>query len=236
MEIASGRASLFKYLAGDELTRSQLTAFHLEALGSEVGKLHRLGGQAFRGQRDNPYSAEVVQGWLQGLERSEIWRGGGGAAHSAGLRSAMPKRGFKENFLPRGPIHADIFLDNVKWLDNRVSAIFDFEMACIDAFALDVAITLNAWCFDGDYSEELGRAFIRGYQQERRLETGEREGWTSPRFGAVRYTASRIRDFHLSTLPPSRLFRKDFRTYLARVSRLRSLGAEGFGTMLGVSR
>ena len=50
----------------------------------------------------------------------------------------------------------------------------------------------------------------------------------------MRYTASRLRDFHLSELPPERLFRKDYRTYLARVTALEQLGPEGFATLVGV--
>ena len=136
---------------------------------------------------------------------------------------------------PNGIIHADLFMDNVKWLADRVGAFFDFEMACRDAYGLDVAITLNAWCFDGKYLPELCRAFIRGYQEARALLPVERESlFGHALFGSVRYTASRIRDFHLSPLPPEQLTRKDFRTYLARARALDAMGPAGLKALLGL--
>src|SRR6218665_2235286 len=165
LEWEGGRVCVFAWLVGEELTREGLTAEHLEALGLELGKLHRLGA-SYMGTRSNPYGAEVVAGWLDGLARhpdaelSSIARELTGYPAGAGA-----SRGGLE---PRGVIHADIFLDNVKWVGDRVSAVFDFEMACQDALALDVAITLNAWCFDaGAYQPELCRALLRGYQVER---------------------------------------------------------------------
>jgi homoserine kinase type II len=126
-------------------------------------------------------------------------------------------------------------MDNVKWLADRVGAFFDFEMACRDSYGLDVAITLNAWCFDGGYRPELCQAFIRGYQDTRPLVPVERENLLGHAlFGAVRYTASRIRDFHLSPLPPEQLTRKDFRTYLARARALEAMGPAGFRALLGL--
>ena len=141
---------------------------------------------------------------------------------------------FEGGLLPRGPIHADLFMDNVKWVGDRISAFFDFEMACRDAFALDVAITLNAWCFDGSYRPELCRALLSGYQGGRKIAGGEAEAlYFQVLFGAVRYCASRIRDFHLSPLPPERLARKDYRTYLARARQLHQMQPAGFRQLLG---
>jgi homoserine kinase type II len=136
---------------------------------------------------------------------------------------------------PRGVIHADLFMDNVKWLGERVGAFFDYEMACRDAYGLDVAVTLNAWCFEEGYRTELCPAFIRGYQDARPLSEVERESlFGHALFGAVRFTASRIRDYHLSPLPPERLVRKDFRTYLARTRALREMGPSGFRALTGM--
>jgi homoserine kinase type II len=109
-------------------------------------------------------------------------------------------------------------------------------MACKDTYGLDVAITLNAWCFDnGVYRPELCKPFIRGYQDARPLPAVERDNFFGHAlFGAVRYTASRIRDFHLSPLPPEQLTRKDFRTYLARARALDAMGPKGFRDFLGL--
>ena len=230
-EIAGGRASVFRHLAGEELTRANLAPEHCEHLGGQLAKLHRI-ANSFSGDRGNPYSAATVQRWLDEL-----------AGHSIAEIAALAKElgafldealTFEGGLLPRGPIHADLFMDNVKWVGDRISAFFDFEMACRDAFALDVAITLNAWCFDGSYRPELCRALLSGYQGGRKIAGGEAEAlYFQALFGAVRYCASRIRDFHLSPLPPERLARKDYRTYLARARQLHQMQPAGFRQLLG---
>ncbi|AKJ05679.1 homoserine kinase type II [Archangium gephyra] len=233
LEMEGGRVSVFAWLAGEELTRAQLTPEHLESLGLELGKLHRV-TLSFSGSRPNPYGPEVVGGWLEELERHPDAELSSIAGELRGyLARAESARGGLE---PRGIIHADLFMDNVKWLGDRVSAFFDFEMACRDFYALDVAITFNAWCFDnGAYRPELCRALLRGYQVERSLVPVERESlFGHALFGAVRYTASRIRDFHLSGLPPDKLAPKDFRTYLARARALSHMGPEGLRALAGV--
>ncbi|MDY7225406.1 homoserine kinase [Hyalangium rubrum] len=233
LELEGGRVTVFQWLAGEELKRPQVTPEHAERLGLELAKMHRI-TQSFGGSRDNPYSAGLVRSWLAGLK-----------GHSDDEVSVVAEE-LEEHLLradkernhglePRGVIHADLFTDNVKWLADRVGAFFDFEMACRDAYGLDVAITLNAWCFDGKYQPELCRAFIRGYQDARPLAAVERENlFGHALFGAVRYTASRIRDFHLSPLPPEQLTRKDFRTYLARARALDAMGPSGLRTLLGL--
>ncbi|QRK13870.1 homoserine kinase [Archangium violaceum] len=233
LEWEGGRVSIFAWLVGEELSRAQLTPEHLEALGLELGKLHRI-TLSFSGARSNPYGPEVVRGWLEELKLNPDAELSAIAGELEGyLERAEAARGGLE---PRGVIHADLFLDNVKWLGDRVSALFDFEMACRDFYALDVAITLNAWCFDaGAYRPELCRALLRGYQVERTLVPVERESlFGHALFGAVRYTASRIRDFHLSGLPPDKLAPKDFRTYLARARALAQMGPEGLRALAGV--
>lgn len=233
LALEGGWVSVFHWMPGEERARAELTPEHLERLGLELGKLHRL-GMAYGGARDNPYGPDTVAGWLAGLEARpepplrdaarELAR-----AQAAGL-------GALGGLEPRGPIHADLFLDNVKWLGERVSAVYDFEMACVAPLGLDVAITLNAWCFvDGAYALELARALVRGYQGERPLGPVERENlWAHALLGAVRFCASRIRDYHLSPLPPERLVKKDWRTYHARVRALLALGPAGLRAALGL--
>ncbi|AKQ67608.1 Homoserine kinase [Myxococcus hansupus] len=142
----------------------------------------------------------------------------------------------RQGLEPRGVIHADLFMDNVKWLGDRVGAFFDFEMACREDYGLDVAITLNAWCFDGGrYLPELCGAFIRGYLDVRPLSDVERANlFGHALYGAVRFTASRIRDYHLSPLPADKLVRKDYRTYLNRARALNAMGPAGFAALLGL--
>jgi homoserine kinase type II len=228
--IAGGRACVFEFLEGSERSREEVAPEHCERLGVELARMH--GATAdFTGQRKNPYSREVVSGWLEVLQKHvdpelrEI------ADELQTFLRTLPPPGSE----PQGVIHADLFLDNVKWKGEEVSALFDFEMACRAPYVLDFAITLNAWCFDRTYLPGHARAFTRGYQSVRPLGAVEKAALHPHAVaGAIRFTVSRIRDFHLSTLPPDQLFRKDFRTYLARTHELIALGPKGFGRLLGL--
>jgi homoserine kinase type II len=234
LPLLGGRVSLFSWLAGEERTRAELAPAHLLELGRELGRVHRASA-SFAGRRDNPYGPATVRAWVEGLlghADPTLAQAAGELARTLDALEARPPE-----LEPRGAIHADLFLDNVKWLGERLSALLDFEMACHEAYALDVAITLNAWCFEaGAYRADLARALLEGYEAERPLGAeGRRALYHHARYGAVRFTASRIRDYHLSGLPPDRLVMKDWRTYLARVRTLAALGERGFLSLLGAA-
>ncbi|WP_408890900.1 homoserine kinase [Myxococcus faecalis] len=233
VELAGGRVSVFRWLPGEEKRHPGLTAEHLERLGTELGKLHR-DTQSFGGSRENPYSPQVVRGWLVELARHPDTTLSSLSGELEGMLTHAESR--RQGLEPLGVIHADLFTDNVKWLGDSVGAFFDFEMACREAYGLDLVITLNAWCFDGgQYLPELCRALVRGYQDVRPLAPVERESlFGHALFGAVRFTASRIRDYHLSALPADKLVRKDYRTYLTRARALTAMGPQGYAALLGL--
>ena len=70
--------------------------------------------------------------------------------------------------LPHGVIHADLFPDNVFFLGDKLSGLIDFYFACNDTLAYDVAICLNAWCFEPDHSFNVtkARALLNAYNRE----------------------------------------------------------------------
>jgi homoserine kinase type II len=100
--------------------------------------------------------------------------------------------------LPDGVIHADLFPDNVFFLDNKLSGQIDFYFACNDALAYDVAICLNAWCFEPDHAFNVtkGRALLRRYNETRPLTP--REIQVLPllaRGAALRFLLTRLYDW-----------------------------------------
>jgi len=103
--------------------------------------------------------------------------------------------------LPRGPIHADLFRDNVMFEDGKLTGFFDFYFAGVDAWLFDIAVCLNDWCIDlesGAEVEERTRAFIDAYAGVRPLATAERRLLPAMlRAGALRFWISRLWDIHL---------------------------------------
>ncbi len=100
--------------------------------------------------------------------------------------------------LPDGVIHADLFPDNVFFLDNRLSGLIDFYFACNDFLCYDVAICLNAWCFetDGSFNVTKARVMLQAYREVR--EITESEYYTLPilaRGSAMRFLLTRLYDW-----------------------------------------
>jgi len=99
--------------------------------------------------------------------------------------------------LPTGVIHADLFPDNVLFLEERAGLI-DFYFACTDAYAYDLAICLNAWCFepDGAYNITKGAGMIAAYQAHRRLAPEEIAALPIlARGAALRFALTRLVDW-----------------------------------------
>jgi homoserine kinase type II len=134
--------------------------------------------------------------------------------------------------LPEGVIHADLFPDNVLFVDNEVSGLIDFYFACSDAYAYDLAVTLNAWCFEADGSFNLtkGRALVGGYQSKRKLEATERAAMPLLcRGAALRFLLTRLDDW-LNPDPAALVRPKDPREFARRLRFHRTIKSpEGYG-------
>ncbi|MCD6077121.1 MAG: homoserine kinase [Ramlibacter sp.] len=103
--------------------------------------------------------------------------------------------------LPRGPVHADLFRDNVMFQDGRLTGFFDFYFAGVDTWLFDLAVCLNDWAIDlptGAHDPERARAFVAAYADVRPLGAAERQMLPAMlRAGAFRFWLSRLWDFHL---------------------------------------
>jgi homoserine kinase type II len=121
--------------------------------------------------------------------------------------------------LPQGVIHADLFPDNVLFIGAKLSGLIDFYFACNDALAYDLAICLNAWCFepDGAFNATKGRALLQGYESLRRLDDDERLALPIlARGAAMRFLLTRLYDW--LNVPPGALVKpKDPLEYLDRL-------------------
>jgi homoserine kinase type II len=103
--------------------------------------------------------------------------------------------------LPRGPVHADLFRDNVMFEDGRLTGLFDFYFAGVDSWLFDLAVCLNDWCVDlptGAHDPARFDALLQAYGAVRPLASAERALLPAMlRAAALRFWISRLWDFHL---------------------------------------
>jgi homoserine kinase type II len=213
-KVAGRPAAIITFLDGLWIRRP--TAVHCAALGEALAKLH-LAGLDFAGKRRNTLS---VEGWRPLFEHcrdrvNEVQR----SLHDliekelAALERDWPRG------LPQGVIHADLFPDNVFFLGDTLSGMIDFYFACNDALAYDVAVCLNAWCFEPDHSFNVtkGRALLQSYARVRALDDDERAAlpWLA-RGAALRFLLTRLVDWF--NVPPGALVRpKDPMEYFRKL-------------------
>jgi homoserine kinase type II len=102
--------------------------------------------------------------------------------------------------VPQGPVHADLFRDNVLFEGERLSGVFDFYFAGHDALLFDIAVCMNDWCVEADSGrEEGGRAdaLLQGYEAVRPLGAAEHDLLPAMRrAAALRFWLSRLSDLH----------------------------------------
>ena len=201
--VAGRPAALVTFLDGMWIRRP--AANHCAALGEALARLH-LAGADFPLRRRNALSAD---GWRPLYVASAA----GADTVQPGLREAIEKEltlleGAWPSGLPEGVIHADLFPDNVFFLGDRLSGLIDFYFACTDTLAYDVAICLNAWCFEPDHSYNVtkGRALLQGYVGARPLSLEERVALPLlARGAALRFLLTRLVDW--LNVPPGALVR-----------------------------
>ncbi len=217
----------------DGMSARRPTVEQCGQLGEALARLHEAGRDFASHSRIN---ALGPQGWRPLLERS------GPAANSVqnGLYSFADEElihleSHWPSDLPAGVIHADLFPDNVFFLKGRLSGIIDLYFACNDLLAYDLAICLNAWCFETDYSlnQTKSRALIAGYERVRPLEAGEIAALpTLTRGAAIRFMLTRLYDW--LNVPPGALVKPH--DPMAYYRRLRTFQRIASAAELGVAR
>lgn len=227
-ELCGRPAAIITFLNGMCVRR--ITPGHCAALGRAVAEMHRA-GEDFSPRREN---ALGLAGWgplfaTCRASADEI---------APGLdREIDDELSFLDAHWPAGAasgvIHADLFPDNVFFLGDRLSGIIDFYFACNDLYAYDLAICLNAWCFEADLSFNVTKArrMIAGYRSVRELDAEEIASLpVLARGAALRFLLTRLHD---AVFPPEGVLvrQKDPLEYLYKLrfhQKVADPGAYGF--------
>jgi homoserine kinase type II len=192
-ELTGRPAALVTFLEGVWIRRPQ--RHHCAAVGTTLATMH-LAGRQFSARRANALGLADWQPLFDRFSKraDEIAPGLAKtiAAELEYLTAHWPVH------LPQGIIHADLFPDNAFFLGDKLSGIIDFYFACNDTLAYDIAVCLNAWCFEPDNAFNItkGRALLKGYHNVRSLAPDEIE--TLPllaRGAALRFLLTRAYDW-----------------------------------------
>ena len=169
-ELAGRPAALITFLDGVSVRRASLE--QCASAGEALAKLH-LAGEDFPLRRANSLS---LAAWppLFAAIRDQADGIIPGLAGEIGKELDYLEANWPAE-LPSGVIHADLFPDNVLFLGNEVTGLIDFYFACTDMLAYDIAICLNAWCFESDASFNVtkARALLQAYERSRPLSLAE---------------------------------------------------------------
>jgi homoserine kinase type II len=189
---------------------------HCGPVGAALASLHRAGAD-YAPTREN---ALGPAGWgpllARSLPGSDTVQVGLGAELQVALESILAAWPAD---LPCGHIHADLFPDNVFFLDGKLSGLIDFYFAATDILAYDLAVCLNAWCFEPDLSFNVtkARAMISAYAAIRALSPAERAALPVLCQGtAIRFALTRLYDW-INTPPGALVTRKDPMEYVRRL-------------------
>src|SRR5262249_1123426 len=219
-EIAGRATTLVTFLEGLSIRRPNPS--HCEALGGALADLHKA-GDGFSLRRENALGHASWSGLAQSVpgRADQIMLGLSKLIEEEGtaLEKAWPSD------LPAGVIHADLFPDNVFFLSDKLSGLIDFYFACNDLLAYDIAVSLNAWCFeiDGSFNVTKGRALLSGYNNVRKLAPKEIAALPLlARGAALRFLLTRTIDW--LNVPPGALVRpKDPLEYQKKLNFHRSI-------------
>jgi homoserine kinase type II len=226
-ELCGRPAAIVTFLAG--MWPRRIAPFHCAALGTALAGLHQAGA-TFAMTRGNDLS---LAGWRRLFDACAARAGEvqPGLTEELAGELALFEVEWPDD-LPIGTIHADLFPDNVFFRDRQVSGLIDFYFACTDFLAYDLAICLNAWCFEADLSFNVTKArlLIAGYQAVRPLTAAELAALPLlARGSALRFLLTRLYDW-LNQTQGALVRPKDPLEYLKKLRFHRGIaGPGGYG-------
>ena len=183
-------AAIIEFLPGLSVRRP--TAAHCREAGEGLARLH-LAAQGFPGKRA-PALGQAAWAPLFATLKDDAEALKPGLAATIGADLERLAKAWPQG-LPQGIIHEDYFPDNVFFSGGKFAGAIDFYFACVETLAYDIAVALNAWCFeaDGSFNITSARALVAGYETHRPLSAAERQAWPVLAHGAaMRFFLTRL--------------------------------------------
>lgn len=217
--VGSKPVGVFEAVGGRERCHRELSAKHLWEMGDTLARVHTA-GENFLSVQQSRFGRD---GLLARLERIDVTvhpeLGGVLDRVQRVLSERLPS-------LREGVVHGDLFRDNVRWHEDKVLCLLDWDSASTGSTLYDLAVVWLAWTFTTDFDLSLGRALFDGYQRHRPLTPDERQGlWSVSRFACARFALTRVTDFYLRGGPSTPGFR-DYARFVSRLDKIEALSPE----------
>ena len=175
LELAGKPTIIVNFIEGK--SKQNITIEHCYQVGSSMGLMHFYSND-FELQRSNSLS---IKGWKTLIKNCN------NTVPLSVLNKLQPDliNDIQNSFdfflkfwpsdLPKGFIHGDFFPDNVFFINDKITGVIDFYFSCTDILAYDLAIAINAWCFDkqDNFEDKKYEAIIKGYNSKRKLTNDE---------------------------------------------------------------
>lgn len=235
---ARGRyVCLFEDTGGRRLGLFELRTRHARAIGDFLGRMHRA-GDTFGDDRAPVTALERLDGaWgrlEKALARASVARRLGAvvAPLAAEVSRQLARR-------PRGPqtlVHGDLFVGSTRFREDQLVGVLDFASAGLERATWDLAMGVNAWCWEpsarqmggpaGSYSLPKTRGLLAAYEAVRPLSDTDRQELAADlRLVPLYHAVTRLLDYEVSASRAARVYR-DYRHFVARLGALADGGAE----------
>ena len=197
LSVAGKPAAVVNRLEGN--SQLEPSPAHCHAMGTTLAHMH-LTARSYENQQPN---LRGLSWWNQTVPDILPFLNEAQAAtlqHEQAFQNHVQST-FAYTALPKGAVHADAFRNNVMFVDDQLSGVFDFYFAGVDSWLFDLGVCLNDWCIDlasGAFHPEHLTAMLEGYESVRPLSAAERALFNPMlRAAALRFWISRLWDFHL---------------------------------------
>jgi homoserine kinase type II len=229
--------SLFEDLGGRRLGVFELRTRHTRAIGEFLGKMHSISSRIAAGPPNEFELAHLEE--LHQRTKKTFATAKGEAGYGADLAQLEAELAEQKKRKPKGElgaVHADLFIGNARFRDDRLVGVLDFDRACRDRLNWDLAVAINAWCWEptakqaggpaGAFSKSKLRALLSAYQSVKPIAEPDRKELPADlRLISVRFALGRLVEFEIKRARKDSPY-KDYRHFLARLDVLQEGGAE----------